>query len=96
MAASIILQAAGPVLTALGSIVLAIRLEAIIDAILIGTEANQKALLKVMGEGKDAEALRISHIQVVRELRRGKIILLWGFSAIAVGGIVNALSFFIN
>jgi hypothetical protein len=96
MAASIILQAAGPILTAIGSIVLAIRLEAIIDAILIGTEANQKAILKVLGEGREAEELRTSHDQVVRELKRGKKILLWGFSAIALGGIVNALSYFIN
>jgi hypothetical protein len=96
MAASIILQAAGPILTAIGSIVLAIRLEAIIDAILIGTEANQKAILKVLGEGREADELRTSHDQVVRELKRGKVILLWGFSAIALGGIVNALSYFIN
>lgn len=96
MAASIILQAAGPILTAIGSIVLAIRLEAIIDAILIGTEANQKAILKVLGEGREADELKTSHVQVVRELKRGKIILLWGFSAIALGGIVNALSYFIN
>ncbi|HKP97807.1 MAG TPA: hypothetical protein VJ385_18865 [Fibrobacteria bacterium] len=93
---SLVLQAAGPIITALGSIVLAVRLEAIIDAILIGVEANQKALRKVLGEERDSEDLKRSHDQVKRELRRGKKILFWGFSAIALGGIVNALSYFIN
>jgi hypothetical protein len=93
---SVILQAAGPVLTAIGSIVLAIRLEAIIDAILLGTEVNQKAVQKVLSNDQDAEEFRRSHEQVQWELRRGKKILFMGFSAIALGGIVNALSYFIN
>ena len=91
-----ILQAAGPVITAIGSIVLAIRLETIIDAILIGIDANQKAIQKVLGKDRESEDLTVSHEQVRRELRKGKKILFWGFAAIAVGGVVNALSYFIN
>ena len=96
MIPSITMQATGPILTAIGSIVLAVRLEAIIDAILAGTEANHNALDKMVGPGPEADELRKSHEVVKRELRRGKKILFWGFSAIALGGIVNALSFFIN
>jgi hypothetical protein len=90
------LQAIGPILTAIGSIVLAIRLEKIIDAILIGIDANQKAVQE-MRDGKTiSEDLDKSHAQVLVELKKGKKILFWGFSAIALGGIVNALSYFIN
>ncbi|MDB5049777.1 MAG: hypothetical protein JWO30_2848 [Fibrobacteres bacterium] len=93
---SVVLQAAGPVLTAIGSIVLGIRLEAIIDAILIGIESNRNAIQKVSrGNGEDM-ALDLSHEKVRRELRKGKKILFWGFSALAIGGILNALSYFIN
>jgi hypothetical protein len=92
---SLILQASGPVLTAIGSIVLAIRLEAIIDALLKGMDASQKAMLGILA-GEDAEALRQAHAQVLTELSKGKKILFWGFVLVAMGGIVNALSYFIN
>jgi hypothetical protein len=93
---ALILKAIGPILTALGSIVLAFRLEAIIDAILLGTDANHKAIERILGHAPEAEDMIRSHEQVRRELRKGKKILLWGFSAIALGGILNALSYFIN
>lgn len=93
---SLILKALGPILTAVGSIVLAIRLEAIIDAILLGTDANHKAMSEVLGHTPESEAMQRSHEQVQRELRRSKKILFWGFAAIALGGVVNALSYFIN
>lgn len=93
---SLILQAIGPILTAIGSIVLAIRLEAIIDAILIGIDANQKAVQRILEKEKDANELWLSHEQVRKELKKGKQILFWGFTAIALGGMFNALSYFIN
>jgi hypothetical protein len=93
---SVILQAAGPILTAIGSIVLAIRLEAIIDAILLGIEVNQKAIRKVLNNGQDSDEFMRSHEQVLMELRKGKKVLFMGFLAIAMGGILNALSYFIN
>jgi hypothetical protein len=92
---AIILKAAGPILTAIGSIVLAFRLEAIIDAILISMKANQGALLKIL-QRPESEELTRSHEQVLKELRRGKKILWWGFVLVALGGMVNALSYFIN
>ena len=92
---AVILKAIGPVLTAIGSIILAIRLEAIIDAILIGMKANDKALFELL-VGKESEGLRESHERVLRELSRGKKILFWGFVLVAMGGIVNALSYFID
>jgi hypothetical protein len=92
---AIILRAAGPILTAIGSIVLAIRLEAIIDAILAGMEANQKAVLKILPKPESEELAR-SHGKVLKELRRGKKILWWGFVLVALGGMVNALSYFID
>lgn len=93
---ALILKAIGPILTALGSIILAFRLESIIDAILLGTDANHKAIQKVLGRVPEAEEMVRSHELVQKELRKGKKILLWGFSAIALGGILNALSYFIN
>lgn len=93
---SLILQATGPIFTAIGSIVLAIRLEAIIDAILIGIDANQKAVQRVLAKDQDADSLKRSHEQVRKELRKGKKILFWGFTSIALGGMFNALSYFIN
>ena len=90
------LQAIGPILTAIGSIVLAIRLEKIIDAILIGIDANQRAVQDMVDGKTVSEDLRKSHAQVQVELNKGKKILFWGFSSIALGGIVNALSYFIN
>ena len=92
---SVILQAAGPILTAIGSIFLAVRLEAIIDTLLEAMDANQKAVLKHM-EGDAAQAMVKSHGRVQRGLRKGKKILVWGFSLIALGGMVNALSYFVN
>lgn len=92
---ALILKAIGPVLTAVGSIILAVRLEAIIDAILLGIDANQKAVLRLLDE-EDAKALEVSHKRVLRELRRGKKILWWGFVLVGLGGMVNALSYFIN
>jgi hypothetical protein len=92
---AIILKAVGPILTAIGSIVLAMRLEAIIDAILLGMDANLKAVLKLLDPAETRE-LRASQEQVLRELRKGKRILWAGFSLLAVGGILNALSYFIN
>ena len=92
---AVILKATGPVLTAVGSIILAVRIEAIIDAVLLGIDANMKALFKLIG--KDAAGdLEKSHQQVLLELRRGKNFLWWGFAVIALGGMVNALSYFIN
>lgn len=92
---SLLLKAAGPVLTAVGSIVLAIRLEAIIDAILTGMEANQEAVTKLLA-GEETKRFRLSHERVLRELRKGKKILFWGFVLVALGGIANALSYFID
>ncbi len=92
---AVILRAIGPILTAVGSIVLAFRLEAIIDAILLGINANQKAAHRFLDK-EEEKSLEASHVLVQRELRKGKTILWWGFALIAVGGIVNALSFFIN
>lgn len=92
---AVILRAVGPILTAIGSIVLAIRLEAIIDAILLGMDANLKAVLKLLDPSESRE-LEASQEQVLRELRKSKRILWAGFSLLAVGGIVNALSYFIN
>lgn len=90
------LQAIGPILTAIGSIVLAIRLEKIIDAILIGINANQKAVQEMLGGESVSEDLEKSHALVRKELNKGKTVLIWGFSAIALGGIVNTLSYFID
>ena len=92
---SVILKAIGPILTAIGSIVLAFRLEAIIDAILQGMEANQKGVLRLLDK-EAAKSLEASHERVLRELGKGKKILWWGFVLVALGGIVNALSYFIN
>jgi|AAFX01.1.fsa_nt_gi hypothetical protein len=92
---ALILRAIGPILTAVGSIALAFRLEAIIDAILLGLDANQKGVLRLL-EGEEAKSLEASHNHVLRELRRAKTILWWGFALVALGGIVNALSYFIN
>ena len=92
---ALILKAFGPILTAVGSIILAVRLEAIIDAILLGIDANQKAVLKLLDK-EYADALEDSHKRVLRELRKGKKILWWGFVLVSLGGIVNALSYFIN
>lgn len=92
---SIILKAAGPVLTAVGSIILAIRIESIIDAILLGMKAHQKAVLEVIDK-EDSHGLQESHQKVLRELGRGKQFLWWGFVVVALGGMVNALSYFIN
>lgn len=89
------MKAAGPVLTAVGSIVLAFRIEAIIDAILMGMDANMKAMARIAGKD-DAPGLEAAQGKVLRELRRGKKLLWWGFSVIALGGMVNALSYFIN
>lgn len=91
----LILRALGPILTAVGSIILAVRLEAIIDAILLGIDAIQKAARLLLDNG-DADALASSHDQVLRELRKGKKFLWWGFVLVGLGGIVNALSYFIN
>lgn len=93
---ALILKALGPILTAVGSIILAIRLEAIIDAILIGTEAHQKAIQKLFAGQPESEALRASHTKVREELQKAKKILFWGFVIVALGGMVNALSYFIN
>jgi hypothetical protein len=92
---AVILRAVGPILTAVGSIVLAMRLEAIIDAILLGMDANLKAVLKTL-EPAETRDLEASQEQVLKELRKSKRILWAGFSLLAVGGIVNALSYFIN
>lgn len=92
---ALILRAIGPILTAVGSIILAIRLEAIIDAILLGIDADQKAVLRLL-DGEDAKSLEFSQKQVLRELRKGKKFLWWGFVLVGLGGIVNALSYFIN
>lgn len=92
---AIILRATGPILAAIGSIVLAIRLEAIIDALLLGMEANLTTLLKMM-KSPETSDLQASQEQVLKELRRGKKILWWGFVLVALGGLVNALSYFIN
>lgn len=92
---AVILKAVGPILTAIGSIVLAMRLEAIIDAILLGMDANLKAVLKLLDPAETRE-IQASQEQVLRELRKGKRILWAGFSLLAVGGILNALSYFIN
>ena len=92
---ALILRAIGPILTAVGSIVLAIRLEAIIDAILLGIDADQKAMLRLL-EREDAKSLEASQERVLRELRKGKKILWWGFVLVGLGGMVNALSYFIN
>lgn len=92
---AIILRAVGPILTAIGSMVLAMRLEAIIDAILLGMDANLKAVLKLLDRAESRE-LEASQEQVLSELRKSKRILWAGFSLLAVGGIVNALSYFIN
>lgn len=92
---SLVLKAAGPILTAIGSIVLAIRLEAIIDAILAGMKANQDAVADLLA-GTETERFRESHARVLRELGKGKKILFWGFLMVALGGITNALSYFID
>ena len=92
----LILKAIGPILAAIGSIVLAMRIEKIIDAVLIGIDANQNAIRNLPGGDSASTELQKSHIQVQQELRKGKKILFWGFSALALGGIVNALSYFIN
>lgn len=91
----VVLRALGPILTAVGSIVLAVRLEAIIDAILLGMDLNQKALLKLL-DPRESQALAASNEKVLAELRRGKQILWWGFALVALGGVLNALSYFIN
>lgn len=92
---AVILRAIGPILTAVGSIVLAFRMEAIIDAILLGISANQKAAHRFLDK-EEVKRLEASHVLVQRDLRKGKTILWWGFALVAVGGIVNALSYFIN
>ena len=79
----------------MGSIVLAFRLEAIIDAILLGIDADQKAMLRLL-DGEDAKSLEASQKQVLRELKKGKKILWWGFVLVGLGGMVNALSYFID
>lgn len=91
----VVLRAMGPILTAVGSIVLAVRLEAIIDAILLGMDLNQKAVLRLL-DPRESLALATSHEKVLAELRRGKKILWWGFVLVALGGVMNALSYFIN
>lgn len=92
---AIVLKAAGPVLAAIGSIILAIRIEAIIDAVLLGMKANMSALLRALGKEASQE-LEASQVRVMHELNRGKHILWWGFTLLALGGMVNALSYFIN
>lgn len=92
---AIVLKAAGPILAAIGSIILAIRIEAIIDAVLLGMKANMTALLRALGKEASRE-LEASQARVIRELDRGKKILWWGFTLLAMGGMVNALSYFIN
>jgi hypothetical protein len=92
---ALILRAVGPIVTAVGSIVLAFRLKAIIDAILLGIDADQKAVLRLLHK-EEVKSLEASHDRVQRELRKGKAVLWWGFALIAAGGIINAVSYFIN
>jgi hypothetical protein len=84
----------GPLLTALGSLLLAWRVKSILDEIFLavrGVDTNFHAVGEYLGNRTPDLPILVGFDQrVERQVNRGKILLVIGFLLIAVGALLNA------